>query len=46
VRKGANVRYHDPFVAELRFDDAHTESACDPLSSVPLTNDELQSADA
>jgi len=43
--KGANVRYHDPFVAELRFDDAHTESSGDPLSSVPLTNDELQSAD-
>jgi UDP-N-acetyl-D-glucosamine dehydrogenase len=43
--KGANVRYHDPFVAELRFDDAHTESTGDPLSSVPLTNEELQSAD-
>jgi len=44
-KKGANVRYHDPFVEELRFDDAHTESSGDPLSSVPLTNDELQSAD-
>jgi len=43
--KGANVRYHDPFVAELRFDDAHTESTGDPLSSVPLTNEELQAAD-
>ena len=43
--KGANVRYHDPFVAELRFDDAHTESSGDPLSSVALTNEELQSAD-
>lgn len=43
--KGANVRYHDPFVAELRFDDAHTESSGDPLSSVVLTNEELQSAD-
>lgn len=43
--KGANVRYHDPFVAELRFDDAHTESSGEPLSSVALTNDELQSAD-
>src|SRR5262245_35872579 len=43
--KGANVRYHDPFVAELRFDDAHTESSGEPLSSVPLTNEELQSAD-
>ena len=43
--KGANVRYHDPFVAELRFDDAHTESSGDPLSSVSLTNEELQAAD-
>ena len=43
--KGANVRYHDPFVAEIRFDDAHTESSGEPLSSVPLTNEELQSAD-
>ena len=43
--KGANVRYHDPFVAELRFDDAHTDSTGEPLKSVPLTNEELQAAD-
>jgi UDP-N-acetyl-D-glucosamine dehydrogenase len=43
--KGANVRYHDPFVSELRFDDAHTDASGEPLSSVPLTNEELQSAD-
>jgi UDP-N-acetyl-D-glucosamine dehydrogenase len=43
--KGANVSYHDPFVAEVRFDDAHTEAGGEPLQSVPLTNDELQSAD-
>ena len=43
--KGANVRYHDPFVAELRFDDAHTDSSGEPLSSVPLSAEELQSAD-
>ena len=43
--KGANVRYHDPFVGELRFDDAHTDSTGEPLNSVQLTNDELQSAD-
>ncbi len=43
--KGANVRYHDPFVSEVRFDDAHTDAGGEPLSSVPLTNDELQSAD-
>ncbi len=43
--KGANVRYHDPFVAQVRFDDAHTEAAGEPLASVPLTNEELQAAD-
>ncbi|MCA1633275.1 MAG: nucleotide sugar dehydrogenase [Acidobacteria bacterium] len=43
--KGADVRYHDPFVPEIRFDDAHTESAGEPLSSVPLTNEELRAAD-
>ena len=43
--KGANVRYHDPFVAEVHFDDAHTDSTGEPLSSVALTNEELQSAD-
>src|SRR2546423_4137039 len=40
--KGANVRYHDPFVEELRFDDAHTEASHDPLASVPLTDEELK----
>jgi UDP-N-acetyl-D-glucosamine dehydrogenase len=43
--KGANVRYHDPFVAEIRFDDAHTDAVGEPLQSVSLTNDELQGAD-
>jgi len=43
--KGAKVRYHDPFVREVRFDDAHTESAGDPLSSVALSDDELKRAD-
>ena len=43
--KGANVRYHDPFIDELRFDDAHTESSGEPLKSVPLTDEELKSAD-
>ena len=43
--KGANVRYHDPFVKELRFDDAHIEASGEPLSSMPLTDDELQSTD-
>jgi UDP-N-acetyl-D-glucosamine dehydrogenase len=43
--KGAVVRYHDPFVTEVSFDDAHTESAGEPLSSVELTDEELRSAD-
>lgn len=43
--KGASVRYHDPFVAEVRFDDAHIEGSGDPLKSVPLTNEELQASD-
>ena len=43
--KGAIVRYHDPFVAEVRFDDAHTEGSGEPLTSVPLTDDELKAAD-
>jgi UDP-N-acetyl-D-glucosamine dehydrogenase len=43
--KGANVRYHDPFVSEVRFDDAHTDVGGEPLKSVPLTDEELQSAD-
>jgi UDP-N-acetyl-D-glucosamine dehydrogenase len=43
--KGAHVRYHDPFIDELRFDDAHTESSGEPLKSVSLTDEELKSAD-
>jgi UDP-N-acetyl-D-glucosamine dehydrogenase len=43
--KGADVQYHDPFVSEVRFDDAHTESAGEPLSSISLTDDALHSAD-
>jgi UDP-N-acetyl-D-glucosamine dehydrogenase len=44
--KGADVRYHDPFVAEVRFDDAHTEGGGDPLRSISLTDEELRAADA
>src|SRR5437660_8219231 len=44
-RKGALVSYHDPFVAELRFDDAHTQDSNEPLQSVPLTDEELHAAD-
>jgi UDP-N-acetyl-D-glucosamine dehydrogenase len=43
--KGAEVRYHDPFVKQVRFDDAHTEGGGGPIDSVPLTDDELRSAD-
>src|SRR5712664_3908070 len=43
--KGADVRYHDPFVNEIRFDDAHTEGGGEPLASVPLTNEELRATD-
>jgi UDP-N-acetyl-D-glucosamine dehydrogenase len=43
--KGANVSYHDPFVKEVRFDDAHTEASGEPLSSVPLTDEALKTAD-
>lgn len=43
--KGADVRYHDPFVKEIRFDDAHTEGGGEPLDSVTLSDDELRNAD-
>lgn len=43
--KGGDVRYHDPFVAEIRFDDAHTESGGEPLSSVELNDQEISAAD-
>lgn len=43
--KGAEVHYHDPFVSDLRFDDAHRESGGGPLQSVSLTDDELRLAD-
>jgi UDP-N-acetyl-D-glucosamine dehydrogenase len=43
--KGARVSYHDPFVSEVRFDDAHTQSAGDPLQSIALTDEELRAAD-
>ena len=44
--KGAEVRYHDPLVAEIDFEDAHTQSADrTPLRSVALEDDELRAAD-
>jgi UDP-N-acetyl-D-glucosamine dehydrogenase len=43
--KGARVSYHDPFVSEVRFDDAHTESPGDPLSSIALSDETLRASD-
>jgi UDP-N-acetyl-D-glucosamine dehydrogenase len=43
--KGADVHYHDPFVKEIRFDDAHTEGGGEPLASEPLTDEALRVAD-
>jgi UDP-N-acetyl-D-glucosamine dehydrogenase len=43
--KGADVHYHDPFVREVSFDDAHTQGSGEPLQSVALTDEELQTAD-
>lgn len=43
--KGADVRYHDPFVKTVSFDDAHTEGSSEPLQSVALTDGELQESD-
>src|SRR6188474_1954715 len=43
--KGADVHYHDPFVSDIRFDDAHTEGSGDPLQSVELSDDEIGGAD-
>jgi UDP-N-acetyl-D-glucosamine dehydrogenase len=43
--KGAEVCYHDPFVKEVHFEDAHTEGGGEPLASTALTDDELQAAD-
>jgi UDP-N-acetyl-D-glucosamine dehydrogenase len=43
--KGCDVRYHDPFVRALSFDEAHTEGSGAPLSSVQLTDEEIRAAD-
>jgi UDP-N-acetyl-D-glucosamine dehydrogenase len=43
--KGCDVHYHDPFVREVRFDDAHTEGGGAPLSSVELNDEEVRAAD-
>src|ERR1043166_4759418 len=43
--KGCDVHYHDPFVRDVRFDDAHTGVNGEPLASVELSDQELKSAD-
>ena len=43
--KGCDVRYHDPFVRQVRFDDAHIEGGGAPLSSVELSAEEIHAAD-
>jgi len=43
--KGALVSYHDPFVSDIRFDDAHTLGQGDPLQSIALTDEELRASD-
>ena len=43
--KGCEVSYHDPFVREVRFDDAHTGVNGEPLASVELSDEEIKTAD-
>src|SRR5882757_4112162 len=43
--KGCDVRYHDPFVRKISFDDAHTDSGGQPMSSVQLSDKEIKSSD-
>ena len=43
--KGCEVRYHDPYVREVRFDDSHTTGSGDPLNSVTLTDEEIKQSD-
>jgi len=43
--KGCEVEYHDPFVREVRFDDAHGAVTGEPLASIDLTDDEIKRAD-
>ena len=43
--KGCDVRYHDPFVSDLRFDDTHVDATGAPLSSVELSEEEIKAAD-
>ena len=44
-KKGADVRFHDPYVPEVQFEDAHTLAGGEPLYNVPLTVEEVAAAD-
>jgi UDP-N-acetyl-D-glucosamine dehydrogenase len=43
--KGCEVKYHDPFVSEVHFDDAPAAVNGEPLSSVELSDEEIEAAD-
>ncbi|HEY0347094.1 MAG TPA: nucleotide sugar dehydrogenase [Pyrinomonadaceae bacterium] len=43
--KGCEVRYHDPFISELSFDDTHKAGSGDPLASVELDDEEIKASD-
>ncbi|HEY0429545.1 MAG TPA: nucleotide sugar dehydrogenase [Pyrinomonadaceae bacterium] len=43
--RGADVRYHDPFVPEVHFDHAYTIGAGDPLFNSDLTDELIASSD-
>ena len=43
--RGCDVRYHDPFVRQIRFDNAHTDGGGGPMSSVELNDEEIKSSD-
>jgi UDP-N-acetyl-D-glucosamine dehydrogenase len=43
--KGCEVRYNDPFVRELSFEDAHVGVDGAPLTSVELSDEEIKAAD-
>jgi UDP-N-acetyl-D-glucosamine dehydrogenase len=43
--KGAHVSYHDPFVKEVKFVDAHSHGGGEPLQSINLTDNEIRRAD-
>jgi UDP-N-acetyl-D-glucosamine dehydrogenase len=43
--KGCDVRYHDPYISEVSFDDAHSPGGGEPLTSVELSDEEIKTAD-